>query len=460
MLRNSLLVLVVLAGCRQKDSSGDSTPAVVDVNQTPIANAGTDQTVPGDGVVTLSGAGSSDPDGDALTYLWAFDHVPAGSAVTSRANPFSTNHATDPMTTFTPDVLGTYVISLTVRDPAGATSAADYVVINAGEPDSIPVAHAGADQSVGTGSSVTLDGSGSFDPGGRALSYSWSVVQKPDGSSVSGVSDPTVASPSFTADKKGVYVASLTVNNGLATSAADTVTVTATAADNAPVANAGADQAAEDCTTVSLDCSNSDDPDDDALSYYWDVQLKPSNSNVSRSTFSNSTGATTTFYPDQAGTYVLSCAVYDGSNWSTPDTMTVAASERTFNTAPAVNAGADQTVAAGSAICEQSGYVYNCDECADQTVTIGSDAVINDPDGDPYTVQWEVIEGDDITLSNAATLVTTITMTDLEPEEPGACNETEARLRLTVTDCTGAAVTDVVSVVASCCGIEDTSSSR
>ena len=39
-------------------------------NHNPVANAGNDQTVPSGAVVHLSGGGSSDPDGDTLSYSW------------------------------------------------------------------------------------------------------------------------------------------------------------------------------------------------------------------------------------------------------------------------------------------------------------------------------------------------------------------------------------------------------
>ena len=91
-------------------------------NTSPIANAGDDQSVNVGGTVTLDGSGSSDPDGDPLTFNWAFSSIPAGSTAILD-NPSSVNPS------FTADVAGTYVVSLTVNDGA-LDSESDTVTID------------------------------------------------------------------------------------------------------------------------------------------------------------------------------------------------------------------------------------------------------------------------------------------------------------------------------------------
>jgi hypothetical protein len=97
-----------------------------------VADAGSDQSVFTGSVATLTGAASSDPDGDALTYQWSFTSVPAGSGATlSGASSVAPN--------FRPDVVGAYVLSLTVTDPSGAPST-DSVTVNAFTPATVTVA--------------------------------------------------------------------------------------------------------------------------------------------------------------------------------------------------------------------------------------------------------------------------------------------------------------------------------
>lgn len=455
-----LAVALALVGCTPKDTTGDATDSGTGAsNQKPIAEAGSPITQSADSAVSLSGAASSDPDGDALTWHWSFDHVPEGSALTSREAPFTQNHSVEAVaSSFSPDVVGTYVVKLIVTDAKGLDSDPDFVIITVEEPENLPVANAGTDLTTRVGTSVSLDGSRSYDPLGRTLTYTWSLIDKPSSSQVGNVTGADQATASLNPDVKGVYVASLVVSNGLAPSLADAVTITALGDDHAPVANAGADQEVEDCTTVTLDCASSADPDGDALTYMWEVQSKPSGSAVSNASFSDRSAARPTFWPDQAGDYVLSCAVSDGTTWSSPDLVNLEASERRSNSRPVADAGLDATVSGGSATCEESGYSYSCDECATVTATLGSTAAVSDPDGDPYTVLWTT-DNTDATIADPTSLVTTVTLEDAEPTEPGECEEVEFEFTLEVTDCTGASTTDRITLSVECCGVEATDTS-
>jgi hypothetical protein len=77
-------------------------------NSSPVANAGPDQTASVGSLVTLNGSGSTDVDGDVLTYAWSLTTRPAGSVA-------ALNNATSVMPTFVPDLTGTYVAQPTDR---------------------------------------------------------------------------------------------------------------------------------------------------------------------------------------------------------------------------------------------------------------------------------------------------------------------------------------------------------
>lgn len=434
------------------DKSLDSAAVAAATNRAPVAEAGSNIRQPADGAVQLSGT-ATDPDGDSpLVFHWSFDRVPDGSEVATRESPFSKNNAADATSpTFMPDRVGTYIVSLKVND--GTTdSTPDAVIITVVEPDNLPVANAGADLSVAQGATAGLNGAGSFDPQGRVLTYAWTLVDRPAASAVTSLTGADTAAASFVPDARGVYTANLVVSNGLASSIGDAVVVTVTGTDGAPVANAGEDQAVEDCTSLTLNCGASVDPDGDVLTYQWAIQSKPAGSSA---TFGDAAAASTSFWADQAGSYVLSCAVSDGANWSTPDTVTLTAGERASNSEPVVNAGADMTVSGGTAECSLSGYTYTCDECGAVSVSLGTDATISDPDRDPYSIEWSVLEGN-ATIASTGTLQTTAVLSDAEPTEPGECEDVEFKFQLRSQDCTGAETKDTISYTVTCCGVSDT----
>jgi hypothetical protein len=296
------------------DSAAD-TVTISTLNSAPVANAGADQTPYVNDTVTLNGSGSYDVDGNLLTYSWAFTTVPQGSnAVLSDAAAVTSS--------FTVDKAGTYVVSLIVNDGT-VDSAADTVTIST--LNSAPVANAGLDQSVYVGNTVTLDGSGSSDVDGNALSYSWSFTSMPAGSTAA-LNDTTSANPTFTVDKAGTYVASLIVNDGTVNSAPDTITISTI--NVAPVADAGSDQSVNVGDSVTLNGGGSSDADGDTITYSWSFTTKPSGSTAA---LSGATSANPTFTADKVGTYVVSLMVNDGTVNSSPDTVTITANAVTIN---------------------------------------------------------------------------------------------------------------------------------
>jgi hypothetical protein len=64
------------------------------LNKPPVANVGTYPPVTLNSTVNLNGAGSTDPDGDLLSYSWSLTTTPAGSARESRARSLNINTPT------------------------------------------------------------------------------------------------------------------------------------------------------------------------------------------------------------------------------------------------------------------------------------------------------------------------------------------------------------------------------
>ncbi len=221
-------------------------------NSPPVADAGPDQSVFVTDTVFLDGTGSSDVDGDPLTYAWSFFSIPAGSAAVL-------SDTTAEMPTFVIDLPGTYVVELIVNDGT-VSSAPDTVAIST--ENTAPVADAGPDQTAFVTDTVTLDGSGSSDADGDPLSYAWSFSSVPAGS-IAMLSDTTAEMPTFVIDLPGTYVVQLIVHDGTVSSAPDTVSISTD--NSAPTADPQSVSTAED-TGLGINLTGSD-PDGDPMSF-------------------------------------------------------------------------------------------------------------------------------------------------------------------------------------------------
>mgnify|MGYP002737363302 CR=1 FL=1 len=290
------------------DGKAYSTPAATTVqaavtNVAPVANAGTNQSVVVGTQVTLDGTYSTDANlGDVLSYSWTLSR-PDSSAATLTL-------ATTARPRFTADVAGTYLATLMVSDGRLNSALATVRVVASGV-NAAPVANAGTDQSVVVGALVSLDGTTSSDANNDALTYTWSFLSRP-ANSVASLSSATAAKPSFTADLAGTFVLGLTVNDGKSSSAnTAVVTVTASAANAAPVANAGPSQTvtASPTALVTLNGTGSTDANGDVLTYTWTMVSKPAGSVAA---LSSTTVASPTFSADLTGSYVFVLVVNDG----------------------------------------------------------------------------------------------------------------------------------------------------
>jgi hypothetical protein len=143
---------------------------------------------------------------DALSF--SVDVLPPGATYDATTGHFSwTPTASDG---------GIYTLTFSVSD--GHSSDSETITISVSANNNPPVANAGGPYNGGSGQPIQLNGSGSSDPDGNALTYSWDFG---DGNSGSG------AVVSHTYALAGNYVATLTVtdNGSPALSASDNASV-------------------------------------------------------------------------------------------------------------------------------------------------------------------------------------------------------------------------------------------
>ncbi|MDO8330972.1 MAG: PKD domain-containing protein [Fluviicoccus sp.] len=297
-------IFLVMAGC---GGGGDGAA----VNRRPVALVMPVAATTTASLVQLDGSKSSDPDGDLLLYAWTFASLPPGSK-TIIINP---NSATP---TFIPDVAGTYTVALAVSDgqliSIPAQTSINVTVLNVA-----PVAAAGPAQTVSRNAAVQLDGTGSHDDNGDALTYSWTFVGRPPGSTAI-LAGANTARPTFVADQPGQYEVNLEVSDSVLVSQRSNVIVNAVNTLQ-PVAVAGPDITTEAGVLQTLDGSASYDPYGGPLEYFW--RLKSAPPYTDNPTWQG-LSPITQFLPDRIGNYVIELYVNrpDGEV-SQPDSMQI-----------------------------------------------------------------------------------------------------------------------------------------
>jgi hypothetical protein len=227
------------------------------------------------------------------------------------------------------------------------------------------------DQTVEEGTNVALEGSLSSDADQDNLTYKWTA---PGGITLSYASPqkPTFVAPEVTQNTQFTFY--LVVNDGFTDSPADQVVVTVKQVNKVPVADAGANQTAEEGSVVTLEGSLSSDADQDNLTYKWTA---PAGITLSSSSAQKPTLIAPEVTQDTQFTFTL--VVNDG--FTDSPTSQVVITVKQVNKVPVANAGADQ----------------NTEESA--TVTLDG-SLSSDADGDSIRYIWTAPDG--IILSSAS----------------------------------------------------------
>jgi len=325
--------LTVTDGCA---TSALDKVAVVATDGAPVAVAGPNQTVhPGDTVI-LDGSSSGDPDRDAISYAWSLVTRPYGSVAALAA-------ATSAKPTFVADAPGAYVALLTVSDGA-STSTPAATVIQAGGPGPgcsgvLPIAIAGSDQTMSSPGYVSLNASGSRPNGGANVTFRWSLVTAPAGSQAA--LNVFGSSSGFSANRAGIYVVSLVVNDGCADSAPAFVKITVLNAP--PTVTMGYVPSSVPFGVPFQFNGYAYDPNGDPVTYTWTLVSRPQGSIAA---LTDATAQSPSFTPDLEGQYVVSLVASDGKLSSAAATATLTA----VNAPPVASAGADQAAASGALV--------------------------------------------------------------------------------------------------------------
>ena len=299
------------------------TVTISTANSTPAADAGRDQKVALGDTVILDGSGSTDWDGDVLTYSWSLTG-PVGAV--TLGNPGAV------MPSFIVNDAGDYTATLTVSDGV-RTSEADQVLVGTVNVPPVAVANAGQDKVIPAGLTLsTLDAEGTSDLDDIALSYRWSLLWGPPAGGYALADETLRRGVISTINATGDWVVQLTVSDGVVEHSG---TMLLSTGNLPPRAAAGADRAVSAGQTVTLDGIASSDNNGDKISYRWALIHAPAGS---AAVLDDQTSIRPRFTADLAGTYVAQLIVNDAITDSAPDTVVISTDA---NLAPVADAGID-----------------------------------------------------------------------------------------------------------------------
>jgi len=361
---------------------------VAAANESPVANPGGPYNGTVDVAVQFDGSASSDPDGTIASYSWDFGNGTTGTGAT-------------PTATYTE--AGTFDVTLTVTDDAGATNSVTTTVEIVAAANESPVANPGGPYNGTVGTAVQFDGSASSDPDGSIASYSWDF-----GNGTTG----TGATPSATYTEAGTFNVTLTVTDDAgATNSVTTTVVIVAAANESPVANPGGPYNATVGTAVQFNGAASSDSDGTIASYSWDF-----------GNGTTGTGATPTATYAEAGTFNVTLTVTDndGATNSASTTVVIVAAA---NESPVANPGGPYNGAVGAAVqfngaasSDSDGTIasYSWD-FGNGTTGTGATPTATYAEAGTFNVTLTVTDNDGATSSASTTVVITAVVINQPP---------------------------------------------
>ena len=270
----------------------------------------------------LDGSGSTDDDGQILSYIWDFGDGATGEG---------------PVVNYAWTQPGTFTVTLTTIDDSGTASALQSTAMQI-RVDAAPVADAGADQYV-TASVVEFDGGGSTDADGAVTDWQWDFG---DGAIARG----QTVSHAFL--RPGVYEVALVVRDDSGAplnTDRDTMLVTV---NTTPIADAGPAQTVAPGEEFTLSGRSSVDPDGAISDYLWTF---PDGSTAS--------GERVAHKLMEPGLHRVLLTVYDnfpGGAAEDEDEVLI-----TVNAPPVAVAGADMLIAPGDSIVFDAGQSFDPD---------------------------------------------------------------------------------------------------
>ena len=402
-------------------------------NVLPVANAGQDREVNSGETVILDGTDSNDPDGSITSYLWTVSGTP-GDITLQNENTAMASFIAPVVSAGSEAIIRTFVLTITDDDNISVTDTINITINPENRP---PIANAGQDRIVRTGTRVQLDGSGSYDPDSdENLIYLWSQPSEltDDILTYRNIVNPEFTAPEVTVETVYIFQLSVTDNDGDTSTDNISITVRPVGQNIPPIANAGPDRDVASGSFVSLDGTESTDLDLDRLSYNW-RRISGTGTNIE---LLNTDGRIASFRAESipssgnrvTHTFRLTVTDPSGETDSTTVTITVLpdqteSSGASLNLAPISNAGTDQTVNSGDLV-QLDGYGY-------------------DFDFDPYIYNWRRSGGTstrNVILSSFNVPDPTFTADILTLEDSAVTHE----FTLTIIDIHGAEHEDVVVI--------------